>query len=40
MMSPVGAYLGSPCVPEMDFSGVVQDLIGSKAASLFEPGIY
>ena len=31
VFSPLGALLGRPAVPEMDFSGIVCDLKGSKA---------
>ena len=31
LFDPVGAILGKPCVPEMDFSGIVCDLRGAKA---------
>lgn len=37
-MEPLSAWRGDPCVPEMDFSGTVCELMGSKA-SLFKPGI-
>ena len=30
VMDPVGALIGRPCVPEMDFSGIVCDLRGAN----------
>jgi NADPH:quinone reductase-like Zn-dependent oxidoreductase len=30
VMDPVGALMGRPCVPEMDFSGIVCDLRGAN----------
>jgi NADPH:quinone reductase-like Zn-dependent oxidoreductase len=30
MLDPVGALIGRPCVPEVDYSGIVCDLRGAK----------